>query len=122
MEVVRKRAEERERVVREAREWARRLGYKSTVILVGSYARGDFNKWSDVDVVVISDEIAGSPLERLEKVDAPPGYEVVVWTLSELKAMLKKKNPLAVEATRSGVILRDDYDIAKELSHREQAT
>jgi Nucleotidyltransferase domain. len=34
--------------------------------MIGSYARGDFNRWSDVDLVVISD-FKGNPLERLEK-------------------------------------------------------
>lgn len=35
-----------------------------TVILFGSYARGDYNLASDFDLVVISDKIKGNPLER----------------------------------------------------------
>lgn len=120
MEVVRARVEERERVVREAREWAQRLNCRSTVVLVGSYARGDFNKWSDVDILIVTDEIAGSPLERLRKINTPPGYDIVVWTLDEFKTMLKKKNPLASEAVETGVFLRDDYGIAGELSRRSR--
>lgn len=40
--------------------------FKVSAILIGSYARGDFNKWSDVDVLLIA-EFAGNPLERLWK-------------------------------------------------------
>lgn len=116
MEVIRERARERDRVIREAREWAQKIQYKSTVILTGSYARGDFNKWSDVDILIISDEITGPPLERLKKINTPLGYEVIVWTINEFKIMLKKKNPLAIEALKNGIVLRDDYTIIKELS------
>lgn len=122
MEVIRARVDEREKVIREAREWAQRLNYKSTIILVGSYARGDFNKWSDIDILIISDDITGSPLERLRKVDIPPGYEVIIWTLNEFKIMLKKKNQLAIEAIENGVFLRDDYNIARELSRLKPNT
>lgn len=112
VELIRRRIEERERVIEEAGRWASRLSFKVTAVLVGSYARGDFNKWSDVDVVLITDELRGSPLERLRSVEQPPGYEVVVWTPEEFAALLRKGNPLAVEVVRSGVVLRDDYGLA----------
>jgi len=31
----------------------------SKIILYGSYARGDWREWSDIDLVVISDDFAG---------------------------------------------------------------
>ncbi len=111
MEVIRGRIEERERVIEEARRWASGLGFKVTAVLVGSYARGDFNKWSDVDVVLITEELGGSPLERLRRVEHPPGYEVVVWTPSEFASMLGRGNPLALEVVNNGIILRDDYSL-----------
>lgn len=120
MEVVRRRIREREIVINEAKKWAQKLAYKSSVILVGSYARGDFNKWSDIDIVIISDEISGNPLERLRKIDIPVGYEVVIWTLDEFRKMLRKKNPLAIETVENGIFLRDDYNILKEYSHWKQ--
>ncbi|MEM2245038.1 MAG: nucleotidyltransferase domain-containing protein [Thermofilum sp.] len=123
MEVVRRRAAERRRVVEEARRWASSLSFKATAILVGSYARGDFNKWSDVDVLLITGELGGGPLERLRKVEAPPGYEVIVWTPEEFALLLKKGNPLALEAARSGVFLRDDYGLSSspELRARSES-
>lgn len=115
MEIVRKRVEERARVIEEARKWASKLKFKTSVTLVGSYARGNFNLWSDVDLVVVSDELQGTPLERLRGLDAPPGYEVIAWTVNEFKTMLAKKNPIALE-TLNGVVLRDDYKIFEKAS------
>ena len=70
MEIVKERRRLRQRIIEEARRWARSLPFKATVILIGSYARGDFNLWSDVDVIVIS-EFRGNPLRRLERIDFP---------------------------------------------------
>lgn len=42
-----------------------RLG-KFTGILYGSMARGDYNLWSDIDFLVISNELPENPLKRLE--------------------------------------------------------
>lgn len=75
---------------------------------------GDFNLWSDIDVVVVSDELRGSPLERLRQISIPPGFEVIPVTLEELKRLLERRNPIAVELLENGVIVRDDYNI-KEL-------
>ncbi|NOZ88906.1 MAG: nucleotidyltransferase domain-containing protein [Crenarchaeota archaeon] len=113
---IRRRRLQRERVIAEARRWAATLPAPATVILVGSYARGDFNAWSDVDIVLAAPWLRGlGPLERLRLVDAPPGYEVVAWTPEEALEMLRRRNPLAVEAAEHGVVLRDDLGLAGEL-------
>lgn len=117
MEIIRERVETRRRVIERVREWASSLRLRSTVALIGSYARGDFNLWSDIDVVVISDELRGNPVERLRNIDAPPGFEVILLTPQEFKELLKKENPIAIEFVRYGVIVRDDYgirDLVKE--------
>ena len=113
LEIVRERREHRERVIGEAREWASSLKIRATVILAGSYARGDFNLWSDVDVILVSD-FKGNPLERLKTVSSPPGYEVIPLTPRELALQLEKGNPLIVEAVCRGIVLRDDYQILDE--------
>lgn len=38
---------------------------KFTRVLYGSMARGDYNVWSDIDFLVISDELPENPLKRL---------------------------------------------------------
>ena len=112
MKILEERRRHREEVINEVKQWAMDLPFKATVILIGSYARGDFNVWSDVDIVLIS-ELTGSPLDRLKKINYPPGFEVIPLTLDEFLRMLKKKNPIAVEAIERGVILRDDFNIER---------
>lgn len=45
------------------------VGVRSTtIILYGSYARGDWNEWSDIDVIVISEDFQNlSYWERIDK-------------------------------------------------------
>ena len=112
MEVIKKREKIREKVMAEAREWAGKLPLKVTAILVGSYARGDFNLWSDIDIILISDGFKGNPIQRLKELDMLPAYQVIPLTPEEFKALLKKRDPLAIEAVRVGVILREDVKIA----------
>jgi len=78
-------------------------------VLVGSVARGDFNFWSDIDVIIISDELPEHPLERsqflysycLEGIE-PKGYKA-----HEFIQMFRKRNPIAVEAIKDGLLLVD---------------
>lgn len=115
-DIIEKRVRERLRVIEEARRWAESLQPPVSVILVGSYARGDFNAWSDVDLLVVSPVFRGMRVtDRLLGIDAPPGYEVIAVTPEELEKMIAKKNPLAVDALRHGVVLRDDLGVSKLL-------
>lgn len=122
MEIIRERIRERRKIIEEAKEWASELHFKVTAVLVGSYARGDFNKWSDVDIILITDEIKGNPLERLKNINIPPGYEVIIWTPQEFEIMIKKKNQLALEAVSKGITLRDDYNIVNSSRVRSIST
>jgi len=91
MEIIEKRKKLRAQIIRKASRWAKRLSFKVTAILVGSYAKGDFNLWSDVDILLISDEFKGNPVERLELLDIPAGFQVIPLTIEEFKSLLKKK-------------------------------
>ena len=97
----------------EARAWAQELAFPATVILIGSYARGDFNLWSDVDLLLIAD-LRGGPLERLRGLDFPAGFEVIPLTLSELLKLVERGDVLAVEAL-NGIYLRDDLGVEELL-------
>lgn len=122
MEVLEERRRVRERVVEEARRWAAALPFRSSAVLIGSYARGDFNKWSDVDVLLVA-EFEGDPLRRLRSIDAPPGYQVIPLTPRELERLLERGDPLAREAASVGVVLRDDLGIAERLArYRERGS
>lgn len=109
---IEKRRRLRQEVIESAGRWAEGLPGPVTAILVGSYARGDFNLWSDVDVLLVSPRFRGvRVVERLLSIDSPPGYEVIAWTPEEYESMLRKRNPLALEAAGVGVVLRDDLGI-----------
>jgi len=112
VEVVEERRRLRERIVREASEWVSSLRFRLTAFLVGSFARGDFNLWSDIDILLVSDDLGGGPLERLKSIDFPPGYQVIPVTREEFERLARRKDPLAEDAVKTGVVLRDDLNIA----------
>ena len=111
MEVIKERRRIREKRIEEAKDWASRIPFRVTAVLIGSYARGDFNLWSDVDVLVISEEFGGKPLDRLRKLDVPSGYQIIALTPREFRKLLGKGEPMVMEAIKYGVVLRDDLGL-----------
>ena len=113
--IVRERLEKQRKVIEEAsrivNELRKVLG-KVTVILYGSYVRGDFNLWSDVDIIIISDRFSNvPPLERYDLVMRllPGGYEPKLWTVEEARKQLSK--PWWREALKYSIVLADDYGL-----------
>lgn len=89
-----------------ARRLARRLG-PLTAYVFGSYARGDFNDSSDIDVLVVSDALPARPLERMDVLFscALPGIEPRGYTNAEFAMLLKKGDPGAIEAKERGYLV-----------------
>ncbi len=114
MEVLERRRKKREEVINRAREYSLELPFKCSAILIGSYARGDFNLWSDIDLLVVG-EFSTNPVERYRDIDFPPGFEVIPVRLEEFHTSLSARKYMIVEAARTGIILRDDYAVAKLL-------
>lgn len=111
MEIIKERRRLRERRIEEAREWASKIPLRVTAVLIGSYARGDFNLWSDIDILLISEDFVGNPLDRLRSIDAPPGYQIIALTPKEFKMLMEKREIMVMEAMEYGVVLRDDLKI-----------
>ena len=108
---VEERRAERERLIESARAHVERLARSLPIrraAVVGSVARGDFNVWSDVDVVVIADGLPARTLDRLELLmeGRPPRVEVIGFTPEELEDARRRRNRLAVELDTVGVPLR----------------
>lgn len=106
--VVEARRREQAELVNRARVWAQDLTYALpdlvSMVVFGSVARGDFNKWSDIDVLVVSDHLPDDYLARMELVSpVPAGIQPVVWTPGELRAARERRNPIAVEADTAGI-------------------
>ena len=116
-DVIAKRERERRKVIEMVRNYANSLKGKYTVFLIGSYARGDFNVWSDIDVLLIGD-FKGNPLERLLGLDFPPGFEVIPLTEDEFDKAIKKNKPIIWDVKNEGIVIRDDLDICKNMPVR----
>jgi predicted nucleotidyltransferase len=114
MDIIEERMKAREAVVARVGEWVSMLDFSVTAVLVGSYARGDFNLWSDVDVLLVSDSFPERPLDRLKMVDPPEGVEVIPLTRKDFYRLVNKKNPLVVDAQKYGILLRDDLGLFKD--------
>lgn len=84
----------------------------SAVILFGSRARGDYKPWSDYDLLIIA-EFKKKYMERIGEIfellsDARIVVEPHPYTLEEAKEMLRKGNPLIVDAISEGITLHRD--------------
>ncbi|MDP3105974.1 MAG: nucleotidyltransferase domain-containing protein [Candidatus Methanoperedens sp.] len=91
---------------------------KFTGILYGSMARGDNNLWSDIDFLVISDNLPDNPLKRLEFLYslADTAIEVKGYTRNEFLKMIEKRNPMALDALDEGKVIVDDgfWEVARD--------
>jgi uncharacterized protein len=107
--VYRRRHRERDELLDRARRLATALPAElrvRAVVVFGSVARGDFNKWSDVDVLVVADGATGGPIERHEALGAVPGrVQPVVWTSTEFSERERAGDPIAREVRTTGVWL-----------------
>jgi predicted nucleotidyltransferase len=104
---------ERERLIALARAYVERLADVVPVgaaAVAGSVARGDFNVWSDIDVVVVSDALPEAGPARAEALalGEAPGVEPHGYTRAELRRALERGDPLVLEAVERGVPLRGE--------------
>jgi len=98
-----------DRMLEEVVERLRREFNVKAVILFGSRARGDWTPWSDFDLLIIAD-FREKYLDRVGRVlevvgDTPLDIEPHPYTLEEAAEMLRKCNPLMVDALEEGRVL-----------------
>ncbi|MEJ2770733.1 MULTISPECIES: nucleotidyltransferase domain-containing protein [unclassified Stygiolobus] len=112
-DIIAERERKRREVIEKARAYVNSLKGRYSAFLIGSYARGDFNVWSDIDVLLIGD-FRGNPLERLLGLDFPPNFEVIPLTEEEFHKALEKNNPITWDVRSKGVVLRDDLGLCEK--------
>lgn len=100
----RQRAELIERARRFAVALPPSLGVEAVVVF-GSVARGDFNLWSDLDVLVVARHLPADWFERHQLLvrEAVAPISVVGWTLAEWTVKLASGDAMALEAIGAGV-------------------
>lgn len=107
--IERRRAEQRERIEL-AREWAQRLARRlevGTAVVFGSTARGDFNKWSDIDVLILTPTLPAGGRDRPELLmeDAPPGIQPIGWTAEEYVRRRERGDPIVRECEKVAKVI-----------------
>lgn len=78
------------------------------IILFGSFARGDFNEGSDIDLIVIADWKEGF-LDRIKTLmemnDLKLPIEPIGYTEEEFEEMIRKGNPFILKVLEEGVVI-----------------
>ncbi|NLB73308.1 MAG: nucleotidyltransferase domain-containing protein [Firmicutes bacterium] len=110
--VLKKRQALREHYLQLALEYVQSLESELSITaaaVIGSVARGDFNDASDIDVIIISEDLPQDPLERSAVLyeNVPPLVEPKAYTKDEFRKMLSKRNPIALATLSEGVMLID---------------
>lgn len=77
-------------------------------MVFGSVARGDHHADSDVDVLVVADNLPDDYRDRLRALGWPPPPRVqpVAWTPAEWHHALTRGDPITTECTTTGLWLR----------------
>ncbi len=122
MGVIERRRREREERLRRARIFAESildLVRPASVIVIGSTARGDFNAWSDIDVLVVSPSLPKNPLERYDllRPHLLPGIEPIPLRPEDVERLVEKGAPV-IDDVVGGVPLVDDLGLLRRLSGR----
>jgi predicted nucleotidyltransferase len=90
-----------------------------TIILFGSRARGDFNRASDYDLIVVSKRLKGNPLRRTRPLYALNEdfleVDILAYTPSEFLRAMENLSPSVLDAMKEGILLHDNgfYEVAK---------
>jgi len=108
LKIYKERLEKQKEYIKIATEHVKNLSKTIAVkkaYVIGSAARGDFNKASDIDVLIIAENIPKHPLKKLYFLyeSAPPNVEPKAYTEEEYKKLLKNGNPTAIEAESIGI-------------------
>ncbi len=124
MEVIERRRREREERLRRAKRFAESilgLVRPASVIVIGSTARGDFNAWSDIDVLIVSPSLPKNPLERYDllRPHLLPGIEPIPLRPEDVERLVEKGAPVIDDVAR-GVPLLDDLGLLRRLSGRSR--
>ncbi|KPU63889.1 nucleotidyltransferase [Thermococcus sp. EP1] len=108
---------------KEIKEYVKNIKEKldpKLIILHGSIAKGTFGLGSDVDLLVVSDELPKNFNERLrllyelDNTRAP--LDIKGYTSKEFKKMILKGHPLVLDALEDGIVLFSKKEFLQEVN------
>lgn len=122
MEIIERRKKELRERIELAKEFLRSIyGYlrPMTAVIIGSTARGDFNRWSDIDLVLVSDRFPENPMDRFRMIELKvlPGIEPIPLRTVDLMRLIEGRAPVIRDVIR-GIFLVDDLGIKEVLMDR----
>ncbi len=85
------------------------------VVLFGSFATGDVNEGSDVDIMIIAD-FKESFLDRIKRLMDINTFKIPIepigYTLEEFREMMKRKNPFIMEVMEKGRVMHKRNELS----------
>jgi uncharacterized protein len=77
------------------------------IILFGSFARGDINEASDIDLLIIkdTDQKFTKRIDEVMDLSKNPRFEPLVYTPQEIEEMIGNNNDFICTVFREGVVL-----------------
>ncbi|MDK2373020.1 MAG: nucleotidyltransferase domain-containing protein [Candidatus Korarchaeota archaeon] len=117
-DILEERVKAREKIIRELRAYSKKLSEnlgRVSIILFGSFAKGDYNLWSDIDVIIVSESFRGIRfVERCLEIGDPFGnLSPICWTPEEFEGMIKK--PSWRRALEHSVVIQDMHGVVRKL-------
>jgi len=85
------------------------------IVLFGSFATGDVNEGSDIDIMVVAD-FKESFLDRIKRLMDMNIFKIPIepvgYTLKEFREMMKRKSPFIMEVMEKGKIMHKRNEIS----------
>jgi hypothetical protein len=83
------------------------------IIIFGSFARGDYHKGSDLDLIIVG-EFEERFIERSGKIielnDSDLEIDVMVYTEEEFQKMVQERRPFIEQALEEGIVVYEKRD------------
>jgi len=89
------------------------------IVLFGSFATGDVNEGSDIDIMVVAD-FKESFLDRIKRLMDVNIFKIPIepvgYTLEEFGEMMKRKSPFIMEVMEKGRVMHKRSEISDSLN------
>ena len=83
------------------------------VIIFGSFARGDYHKGSDLDLIIVG-EFKERFIDRIGKIielnESDLEIDAMVYTEDEFQKMIKERRPFIEQALEEGIVVYEKRD------------